>query len=67
MQSMIPQSACTLCRELTLPYHQCDKLLYNHQIAWSNVHVKDVVTDWSYMYALAEFLVSMFLVFPGQS
>ncbi len=36
---------------------------YNHQIAWKttsklfNLHVKDVVTDWSY--ALAGFLVPM--------
>ncbi len=43
---------------------------YNHQIAWKittklfNVHVKDVVTDWSY--ALAGFLVpTLFGVSPG--
>ncbi len=58
---------------ITLAYHQCENY-YNHQIeiAWKitsklfNVHVKDVVTDWSY--ALARFLVSMlFGVSPGQS
>ncbi len=45
---------------------------YNHQIVWKttsklfNVHVKDVVTDWSY--ALTGFIVSMlFGVSPGQS
>ncbi len=55
------------------------KALENHQIAWKttskiiklktsreNVHVNDVVTDWSY--ALAGFLVpTLFGVSPGQS
>ncbi len=65
-----------------IPYHQCDKFLglakalENHQIAWKttseintsreNVHVNDVVTDWSY--ALAGFLVpTLFGVSPGRS
>ncbi len=57
---------------ITLPPN-VDKLLEPPNIAWKttseiifNVHVKDVVTDWSY--ALAGFLVStLFGVSPGQS
>ncbi len=70
---IVPESACRELNIIHVPYHQCDKLLglaKGLQIAWKttseiiklkssreNVHVNDVVTDWSY--ALAGFLVSM--------
>ncbi len=68
-QSMIILSPKVhLGNNITLYTTKCDKLL-EPPIAWKttselfNVHVKDVVTDWSY--ALAGFLVStLFLCFP---